>query len=128
MVFGKDFNNDFVVSLFMNERKLDYVREWRYLGVVVSADKHFSCTSRTDLVSFYRSANTVLNVVYKPSEDIQMKLLYSICVPVLTYACGVKVPSSREMIRMNTAVNDCVHRIFTFNRWESETAEIVFWF
>ena len=48
-----------------------------------------------------------------------MHLLYTNCVPVLTYACGVKKFSSREMQDCNTALNNAIRRIFTYNRWES---------
>ena len=48
-----------------------------------------------------------------------MHLLYSNCVPGLTYACEIRRPNSDEMQKMNTALNDCIRRIFSFNRWES---------
>ena len=69
--------------------------------------------------SFYHSVNTILNVVEKPSETVMMKLLYSVCVPILSYACEVKVFSSKEMTQLHVALNDAIRKIFTFNRWES---------
>ena len=48
-----------------------------------------------------------------------MQLLYSTCIPNLTYAADVKVFTSNEMSKNNTAVNDAIRKIFTFNRWES---------
>ena len=48
-----------------------------------------------------------------------MKLLYSISIPILTYACDVKVFSAREMSRLHVATNDAIRKIFTYNRWES---------
>ena len=45
---------------------------------------------------FYRSTNTVLNIVRKPSEEVMMRILYSVCVPILTFACDVKVFSSKK--------------------------------
>ena len=48
-----------------------------------------------------------------------MKILYTICVPTLLYACNVKEYSGSEVIDFNTAVNDAVRKIYSFNRWES---------
>ena len=48
-----------------------------------------------------------------------MKLLYSICVPNVTYACDVVVYHCREMESLHVAVNDAIRRIFSYNRWES---------
>ena len=48
-----------------------------------------------------------------------MNLLYSNCIPNLTYAAEVKDVTSREMQKLNTALNDAIRRIFSYNRWES---------
>lgn len=48
-----------------------------------------------------------------------MKLLYTNCVPILTYACAVKEYFAYEMQRCNTALNDSIRKIFSYNRWES---------
>ena len=48
-----------------------------------------------------------------------MRLLYSNCVPALTYACEVKVHESRDMTKMDVAVNDSIRKIVGFQRWES---------
>ena len=48
-----------------------------------------------------------------------MKILNSICVPKLLYACEVKDLASSDILRLNTAVNDAIRKIFSFSRWES---------
>ena len=70
-------------------------------------------------MSFYCSANTILNVLNKPSEQVLMKLLYSSCVPILTYGCEVKRHTGREMTSLDVALNDCIRKIFGYHRWES---------
>ena len=55
----------------------------------------------------------------KLSEKVLMKLLYSNCVTALTYAAEVRQPSATEMRSMNTAINDAIRRIFSYQRWES---------
>ena len=48
-----------------------------------------------------------------------MKLLYTACVPNLVYACETVEYSTREMNSFDVALNDCIRRIFSYNRWES---------
>ena len=45
-------------------------------------------------------------------------MLYATCVPHLTFASDVVYYSTSEMQALN-ALNDCIRRIFTYNRWES---------
>ena len=51
-----------------------------------------------------------------------MHLLYSICVPTLTYAADVKLFPAAEMNACNVALNNAIRRIFSFQRWESTRA------
>ena len=46
-------------------------------------------------------------------------LLHSNWVPIVTYASEIRSHSSQEMLNMDIALNDCIRKIFTFNRWES---------
>ena len=48
-----------------------------------------------------------------------MKMLYATCVPHLTFASDVVYYTASEMQTLNVALNDCIRRIFTYNRWES---------
>jgi len=48
-----------------------------------------------------------------------MKLIFTICVPHLTYASEAISYSSRQLQPMNVALNDSIQRIFGYNRWES---------
>ena len=75
-------------------------------------------SAENDIRSFYHSANAILNIVNRPDETILMHLLYTNCVPILTYACAVKEFSAREMSDCNVALNDAIQKIFSFNRWE----------
>ena len=55
----------------------------------------------------------------RPSEIVQMKLLYDICVPIATYGCDVVEYHHRELESLHVAVNDAIRKIFSYNRWES---------
>ena len=76
----------------------------------------FSFSAAPELQSFYRSVNSILNVINKPDEVTQMHLLFSNCVPVLSHASAVKEFSARDMHTCNTAVNDAVRKKFSFQR------------
>ena len=48
-----------------------------------------------------------------------MKLLYSACVPIITYASDVITFPCKEMRSLHVAVNDAIRKIFSYHRWES---------
>ena len=112
MVFGNV--SETIKPLELDGSLIDFVSEWKYLGTTVIAGKHFSFTARTDLSSFYRASNSVLNVLTGAHEHTLMSLLYSNCVPVISYACSVKEYSSQEMTDCNTAINSAIRKIFGF--------------
>ena len=55
----------------------------------------------------------------KPTENILMQLLYSNCVPKLTYGSAIKTLTSAEKNQFNVAVNNAIRRIFGFRCWQS---------
>ena len=122
MCFGKSDGLSSGCSLILNNKPLDFVKEWKYLGITVVSGSSFSCSINKCLATFYRSANSILNVVRRPSECVMMKILYDISVPNLTYASEAVVFSAREMNRLHVALNDAIRKIFTFARWESVKA------
>ena len=77
----------------------------------------FSC--KNDLRSFRSSANSILSTIKKPNEQILMELLYSNCVPILSYATEVKQFSYSDMLECHVALNDAIRRVFGYDRWES---------
>jgi hypothetical protein len=119
MIFGKTPKDFDPLPLSLNGTKIDYVDEWRYLGTLVKSGKEFSFSPKNDLRSFYCSVNSIISALKKPNEVVQMQILYSVCIPILSYASEVKVFSCKDMLQCNVAVNDSIRRIFSFHRWES---------
>ena len=115
-------DKDSLCPVLLNGAAIDYVDSIKYLGATIESRKGFEYSSSKDLSSFYRASNSILRAVKKPSEEIQLHLLYSNCIPILTYASAVKQFSSRQMQDCNTAVNDALRLIFGYNRWESVKA------
>ena len=116
LIFGNSISHE---PLYLNNLPIATVTSNKYLGVNITAGKRFETPTRKPLMSFYCSANTILNVLNKPSEQVLMKLLYSSCVPILTYGCEVKRHTGREMTGLDVALNDCIRKVFGYNRWES---------
>ncbi len=48
-----------------------------------------------------------------------MRLLYTNCIPILSYGAQVKEFRYCDKQEVNVAVNDCMRKIFGFNRWLS---------
>ena len=116
VIFGSSRN---FPSLKMYGKELSFADELNYLGVTVVAGSSFSSSHVKPLIRFRSSVNAILNVPTRSSEPMLMKLLYSICVPHLTYSCEVISYASRQMQPLNVAMNDSIRRIFGYNRWES---------
>ena len=117
MVFGS--TKETIKPLELNAAVIDFVDEWQYLGTTITAGKNFSFTARKDLTSFYRAVNSVLNVLDSAHEHTLMNLLYTNCIPILSYACSVKEYPASEMTDCNTAINSAIRKIFGINMWQS---------
>ena len=120
MVFDKrSVDLEKIEALRLNGAEISFVSQIKYLGMTIKSDPNFAFYAEADLRSFYRAANSVLNVLHKPDEAVLMQLLFTNCIPTITYGCAVKEYSSREMSDCNTAVNDAIRKIFSFQRWQS---------
>ena len=118
MFFGKNHNNPPCCTT-LNGEPIQFVKEWRYLGAIIVSGKNLSFSPRNDLRNFYSSFNSIFNSFTYGSETVLMHLLYTCCVPSLSYASDVKEFSSSEMSKCNSALNNAIRKIFTFNHWES---------
>ena len=95
------------------------MNEWKYLGVTVVSGKSLSFSARPALSSFYRAVNSIFSVLRKPDEVVLMNLLYTNCVPILSYGAEAVEFSVSDMRSFNTAINDAIRRVFSYQRWES---------
>ena len=118
MVFGKSFR-DPCKPLTIGRENLEFVEEWKYLGTTIVSGKVFAFTARPDISSFYRATNAVINVLTGAHEHILVNLLYTNCVPVLTYACSVKQYSASDMSDCTLAMNNALRKVFGLKDWRS---------
>ena len=119
MIIGEKLSEGEFSPLSCHNATLDFVSEYKYLGVNLIGGKVLSFSARSEIRSFHRAANSILTSSTRPNDHILMKLLYTNCVPILTYACAVKQFSAAEMSSCNTAINNAIRRIFSFARYES---------
>ena len=117
LIFGNPTST--IKPLILNGNEIDIVTKWRYLGTTIVSGKSLSFSAKSELRNFYCSANSLLSAKLKPDETILMHLLFSICVPTISYASEIKQFSSSEMHSCNVAMNNAIRRIFGYNRWES---------
>ena len=115
----KNIDHDNLCPILLNGRPVEYTDTITYLGTTIVNRKGFTFSSVADLKKFYRASNAILRAINKPSEEVIMHLIYTCCIPILSYGCAVKEYSSRQMQDCVTATNDALRLIFGYNRWES---------
>ena len=113
MIVGKPLLESNFSSLFLNDHPLDFVNDYKYLGVELRGGKSLSFSS------FHRAANSILYSRVKPDSSVLMRLLYTNCVPIVTYACAVREFSAADMSRCHVAINNAIRKIFSFAVWQS---------
>ena len=120
MVFGKlCLDREMLAPLCVSNHTIEYIESYRYLGFHIISNLNFKFSSSETLRSFFGAVNSVLTAVRRPMENVLMQLLYSNCVPILTYGAAVRDLNAAEMQRYNVAVNNAVRRIFGFRYWQS---------
>ena len=85
----------------------------------MSSDRGIRFPASNAIRSFYRAMNSLLYGRVKPDHHVLMRLLYSNCVPILSYACAVREYSTADMLRCHVAVNNSIQKIFSFAIWQS---------
>ena len=118
IVSRKCVSYDNLCSLRLNDTELEYVHEYKYLGVNLNTGNGLCFPATSTIRSFHRAANSVLHGRVKPSQQVQMRLIYSNCVPILTYGCAVKEYSAADMRRCHVALNNVIRKIFSFAVWQ----------
>ena len=120
MVFGKlSRKMPSLAKISIDGQCIDYVESCKYLGFHLVAHDKFKFSVVEDLRGFFGSVNSILSSVQKPRENVLMQLLFSNCVPKLTFGAAVKDVNASEMNQFNVALNTAMRRIFGFRQWQS---------
>ena len=119
MVVGKQKNTLSMPPLTLDGSALEFITEYKYLGVVLCSGKNISFSASATIRSFHRAANSILHGRVKPEKIVLMRLLYAQCVPIISYASAVKEFSASDMYRCHVAMNNSIRKIYSFAIWES---------
>ena len=83
MVFGNRIDIKFKPTL--NGSAIDWVSEWKYLGVVLRSGRWFGCSVVDKVKNFYKSLDSILRVEGRSQDMVLLRLIETHCVPILTY-------------------------------------------
>ena len=98
MFFGKPIcDMSIFAPLLLNNCAIEYVTNWKYLGATIISGKCFGFSSKSDLASFYRASNSVLNVLTKPSEQILLVIVYKLCTHYVIYLWSERIFCSGDV-------------------------------
>ena len=118
LCFGKCYR-EVLFPIFIGDAPLEYVQEWKYLGTTLVSGKNLLFSARPDLSSFIRASNSIITALPDAHAHVILQLLYSNCVPILSYASEVKEYSAIDMSNCNLAMNSALRRVFGFSDWRS---------
>jgi hypothetical protein len=75
MVFGKLSNHvDMIAPFNLNGIVIEFVDSWRYLRFFLVSSFKITFSAQSDLGKSYKAANSNLNVLRKPKEDVLLHL------------------------------------------------------
>ena len=120
MFFGKKLDPKWKLKL--NGAEIDWVPEWKYLGVTLKSGVRFGCSVKEKIQSFYRSLNGILRVEGRSDDLILLGLIESHCIPILTYGMEIIHVAQRDERRsLRVAYNSVFRKIFGYRVFESVT-------
>ena len=120
MFFGKKLVLNH--RLLLNGNPIEWVREWKYLGVVLKSGTVFGCTVTDRVKSFYRALNSILRVEGRSDDMVLLKLLETHCIPILSYGIEIIHIADRDERRsLRVAYNSVYRKLFGYRSFESVT-------
>ena len=120
IVGGRQNSDDQISPLFLNDKSpLEFVKQYKYLGVEICGGRTLTFPADNVIRSFHRAANAILFSRVKPRQEVLLKLLYTNCVPIVSFACAVRIFRSVDMNRCHVAINNAIRKIFSFATWQS---------
>ena len=118
MYFGKHTTINYNPSL--DGAEIQWVDEWKYLGVILKSGIRFGCSVAERVKSFYRSLNSILRIEGRSDDMVLLRLIEAHCVPILSYAIEVTHIANRDESRsLRVAYNAIFRRIFGYRIFES---------
>ena len=121
MCFGRKTNVSH--RLLMSGTPIEWVSEWKYLGVTLHTGRVFNCSVTEKVKAFYRSLNSILRIEGRSDDMILLRLIESHCIPILTYGMEIIHVAQRDEKRsLRVAYNSVYRKLFHYRTFESVTA------
>ena len=89
------------------------------LGVQIVSGIKFSISVEKIRRNFYVAFNTIMSRVKHLEQLLQLSLIETYCMPLLTYGCNALTYSNKQINDLNVCLNNVYRTIFGFHRWES---------
>ena len=120
MSFGRKKHATFQPHL--NGVPIQWVEEWKYLGITLRSGMRYGCSVTDRVKSFYRALNSILRIDGRSNDMILLQLIETHCVPNLSYAIEVVHIANRDEKRsMRVAYNSIYRKLFGYRIFESVT-------
>lgn len=113
---GKNYDNESISSLVINNVPVTWKNELKYLGVTILAGKTFKINLQTIRHKFYKALNGVFGKIgTRASPAVLISLINSYCLPLLLY--GIESLSVTEKIikTLDNAYRSIFYKIFGAN-------------
>ena len=105
-------------DLCLNENKIPWTSEVKYLGIYIIAAAKFMCSFDAAKIKYYRSSNAILAKLGNGNnKPVTLKLISTMALPCLTYALEALSLNKTELISLNNPWTRSFEKIFhTFDK------------
>ena len=105
----------------MNVNKLAYVKEAKYLGVIICNDRKDDGYILRHLRNCYARSNSIIRKCHHCSVGVKLRLFHAYC--CTTYYCQLWVNFNKgSYLKAKVAYNNMHRQIFGFNRRDSASS------
>jgi len=91
----------------------------KYLGVHIVSGMKLSFDINPIKPAFFTACNSVCSQSQCMDEILQLSLIETYCLPILTYAAPAVSLKARQLQELNSCWNSAYRRVFGFHQWES---------
>ena len=99
--------------------KISWANSIKYLGIIFISGKQLSTDDVVIKRTFYTACNCLFANYSNQQELLQLQLLESYCLPILTYCTVAVILSIVQTANLNACWNSLFHQIFSVYKWES---------
>ena len=109
---GQRYKHD-CIALRLSGADLAYVDRTKYLGVMLTSSRMFTCSFDHLKLKFYRCFNAIFTRARNAGNElVSVHLLKSVCLPIILYGTEALQPSRSTLRMLDNLINRAVYRIF----------------